>query len=85
MTHPTEADANPGALDGERLLTSDEVAVLYRVSPRTAARWAAAGKLGGLRTPGGQLRFRESAVRQAIGLSQTAPPPVNAAASFPAP
>ena len=51
---------------GERLLTPAEVAVLFRVDPKTATRWGAAGKMGSCRTPGGHLRFRESAVREQL-------------------
>jgi excisionase family DNA binding protein len=49
--------------DGDRLLTSGEVAVLFRVDPKTVTRWAAAGRVGSIRTPGGHRRFRESEVR----------------------
>lgn len=45
------------------LLTPGEVAVLFRVDPKTVNRWAAAGRLSSIRTPGGQRRFRESEVR----------------------
>jgi excisionase family DNA binding protein len=51
----------------ERLLTPDEVAALFRVERRTAVGWGAAGLLGAVRTPGGQLRFRASAVALHIG------------------
>ena len=36
---------------------------MFRVDPKTVTRWAAAGKLGSVRTPGGHRRFRESEVR----------------------
>jgi len=48
---------------GERLLTPGEVAQLFRVDPKTVTRWASAGRLGSIRTPGGHRRFRESEVR----------------------
>lgn len=48
---------------GDRLLTPGEVATLFRVDPKTVTRWAAAGRIGGIRTPGGHRRFRESEVR----------------------
>ena len=48
---------------GERLLTPGEVAALFRVDPKTVTRWAAAGRIGSIRTPGGHRRFRESEVR----------------------
>jgi excisionase family DNA binding protein len=49
----------------ERLLTSIEVATLFRVDPKTVARWARVGRLRTIPTPGGRLlRFPESAVRE---------------------
>lgn len=53
------------------LLTPGEVAVLFRVDPKTVTRWAAAGRFGrdsrGLltvvRTPGNHHRFRYSGLR----------------------
>jgi excisionase family DNA binding protein len=47
----------------DRLLTPGEVAALFRVDPKTVSRWAAAGKLSRIRTPGGHNRFRLSEVR----------------------
>ena len=47
----------------ERLLTSGEVAQLFRVDPKTVTRWAAAGRIPSIRTPGGHRRFAESQVR----------------------
>lgn len=47
----------------ERLLTPGEVAVLFRVDPKTVTRWAASGRIGSIRTPGGHRRFRESEVQ----------------------
>lgn len=47
----------------DRLLTPGEVANEFRVDPKTVTRWAAAGRLGSIRTPGGHRRFRESEVR----------------------
>ncbi len=46
-----------------RLLTPGEVATLFRVDPKTVTRWAAAGRIGSIRTPGGHRRFREAEVR----------------------
>jgi excisionase family DNA binding protein len=48
---------------GEHLLTPGEVALLFRVDPKTVTRWAAAGLIGSVRTPGGHRRFRESEIR----------------------
>jgi excisionase family DNA binding protein len=49
-----------------RLLTSGEVAALFRVDPKTVTRWAAEGRIGSIRTPGGHRRYRESEVRAAL-------------------
>lgn len=46
-----------------KLLTPAEVAALFRVDPKTVTRWAAAGKLAAIRTPGGHRRFYESDVK----------------------
>jgi len=45
------------------LLTPGEVAALFRVDPKTVTRWAAAGRISSIRTPGGHRRFKESEVR----------------------
>ena len=50
----------------ERLLTPAEVAVMFRVDPKTVTRWAVAGRIGSLRTPGGHRRFRESEVQNLL-------------------
>jgi len=39
---------------------------MFRVDPKTVTRWAAAGRIGSIRTPGGHLRFRESEVNQLL-------------------
>lgn len=46
--------------NGERLLTPQEVASMFSVSPKTVARWAAAGKISAVRTLGGHRRYREA-------------------------
>ena len=47
----------------EPLLTPAEVAVMFRVDPKTVTRWARAGKLTSIRTLGGHRRYREREVR----------------------
>ena len=47
----------------DRLLTSAEVASVFRVTRTTVASWARTGRLPSVRTPGGHRRYRESAVR----------------------
>lgn len=61
MSVPTQTDNA-----SERLLTPGEVAALFRVDPKTVTRWASAGRIGSIRTPGGHRRFRESEVRQML-------------------
>lgn len=56
-------DLAPRAPQRDRLLTPGEVATLFRVDPKTVTRWASAGRIGSIRTPGGHRRFRESEVR----------------------
>ncbi|MGQ0577028.1 MAG: BldC family transcriptional regulator [Pseudonocardia sp.] len=58
---------------GDRLLTPGQVAGLFAVDPRTVTRWAAAGRIGSLRTPGGHRRFRESEVRRLLADLTDAP------------
>jgi excisionase family DNA binding protein len=53
--------------DNDRLLTPGEVAEMFRVSPKTVTRWAAAGKISSLRTLGGHRRYREAEVRALLG------------------
>jgi excisionase family DNA binding protein len=48
----------------DALLTPSEVAVLFRVNPKTVTRWARAGKITAIRTLGGHRRFRASEIRQ---------------------
>jgi len=45
------------AVEPEILLTSGEVATLFRVTTKTVTRWAEAGKLPAIRTLGGHRRF----------------------------
>ena len=51
------------APENEPLLTTGEVASLYRVDAKSVARWVKTGKLAAVRTPGGRLRFREAEIR----------------------
>jgi len=48
--------------DGDRLLTPGEVAAVFRVNPKTVSRWAKAGRLAAVRTPGGHRRYRQTDV-----------------------
>jgi excisionase family DNA binding protein len=60
MASTTSQNAAPEA---DYLLTPAEVAGMFRVDPKTVTRWAKAGRLRSIRTPGGHRRFRESEVR----------------------
>ncbi|ADH91967.1 helix-turn-helix domain-containing protein [Arcanobacterium haemolyticum] len=42
------------------LMTPAEVAALFRVDPKTVARWSDSGKIPSIRTLGGHRRFRRS-------------------------
>lgn len=50
----------------EPLLTPAEVASMFRVDPKTVTRWCKAGRIAGIKTPGGHHRFRESDVRRML-------------------
>jgi excisionase family DNA binding protein len=52
---------NSAAATGERVLTSSEVADLFRVSIHAVRMWVKAGKLASV-SPGAHHRFRESDV-----------------------
>jgi len=71
---PTSTDAGTPAAGSVvpghpgNLLTPAEVAVLFRVDPKTVTRWANAGKLSAVRTLGGHRRFYESEVRRLLGM-----------------
>jgi excisionase family DNA binding protein len=46
----------------EKLYTPAEVASRFRVDPKTVTRWAKAGLLPVIKTPGGHRRYRASVV-----------------------
>jgi excisionase family DNA binding protein len=50
-------------IEPEALLTPQEVAVMFRVDPKTVTRWAKAGRITSIRTLGGHRRYREAEVR----------------------
>lgn len=47
----------------ERLLTPFEVARMFRVDTKTVTRWAKAGRVRAIRTPGGHRRYFEREIR----------------------
>lgn len=56
----------PKTYPDDYLLTPSEVGAAMRVDPKTVTRWAAAGKMPAIRTPGGHRRFYWVAVRAAL-------------------
>ncbi len=58
-----DSSSTQGARAQGGLLTPGEVAALFRVDPKTVTRWALAGRIGSIRTPGGHRRFHEAEVR----------------------
>jgi excisionase family DNA binding protein len=67
MTHDVPNDHTD-----DRLLTPGEVAALFRVDPKTVTRWALAGRITSLRTPGGHRRFWASSVHALLDRMDTA-------------
>ncbi|HYH49836.1 MAG TPA: BldC family transcriptional regulator [Acidimicrobiia bacterium] len=54
------------ATQGNDLLTPAEVALLFRVNPKTVTRWARAGKISAIRTLGGHRRFRREEIEAVL-------------------
>ena len=71
---PVEEPMASRTHEPEPLLTPAEVASMFRVDPKTVTRWASAGRIGSIRTPGGHRRFREVEVRALLASLTTAPP-----------
>lgn len=55
-----------GSPDLGKLMSPSEVAQLFNVDPKTVTRWARAGLLPVVRTPGGHRRYREEFVRSLL-------------------
>jgi excisionase family DNA binding protein len=55
------------------LLTPAEVAVMFRVNPKTVTRWARAGRISAVRTLGGHRRFRAAEIRRFLEEVQDLP------------
>jgi excisionase family DNA binding protein len=60
-------------LHTEPLLTPGEVAVMFRVDPKTVTRWAQEGKLTSIRTLGGHRRYREAEIRRLTAATRDCP------------
>jgi hypothetical protein len=52
-----------GTAEDVELLTAAQVAVMFRVDPKTVTRWGAAGRLARFRTPGGMSWYYGAEVR----------------------
>lgn len=52
------------------LIAPAEVAALLYVDPKTVSRWAAAGKIHSIRTPGGHRRFLRSEILAMIAVNE---------------
>lgn len=50
----------------EKLLTPAEVAEILRVKESTVRDWFRKGKIRGIRLPGGDVRIKESTVREIL-------------------
>ena len=50
-----------------RLMGPAEVAERFGVDPKTVTRWAKAGKIASVRTPGGHRRYRETDILALLG------------------
>jgi excisionase family DNA binding protein len=50
-------DPDISGLSPDAFYTTGEVAAIFGVDPYTVARWVKTGKIGGVRTPGGQYRI----------------------------
>jgi excisionase family DNA binding protein len=68
--------------EADVLLTPAEVASILYVDPKTVTRWAIAGKVNSVRTPGGHRRFLRSEILAMVGgvnhsqNPEPGPPPV---------
>lgn len=68
---PADTRSNAAPRQPERLMTPGQVAALFNVNPKTVTRWAGAGLLGAVRTPGGHRRFRASEVLALLNQNST--------------
>ena len=58
---------SPATQNDGGFLSRSQVARLFGVSASTVTRWARAGLIQSIRTPGGQYRFRADEIRKAAG------------------
>ena len=64
---------NIQSIEANALLTPSEVAAILYVDPKTVTRWAIAGKLNSIRTPGGHRRFLKSEILALMSWCQPHP------------
>jgi excisionase family DNA binding protein len=62
-----------GPMADNELLTPAEVAVMFRVNPKTVTRWARAGKISAVRTLGGHRRFHAIEIRRFLAEVENLP------------
>jgi excisionase family DNA binding protein len=53
----------------DELLRTSEVAVLFRVDPKTVTRWAKQGRIKAVRTLGGHRRYHKKDVEAALSIN----------------
>ncbi len=70
MTIPNR---QPAARGDSALLTPAQVADAFQVDVKTVTKWAQAGKLASIRTPGGHRRYRRSDVEKFLDAWTDAP------------
>lgn len=64
MATKKRGTGSPAISNEESLLTPYEAARLFRVDPKTIARWAETGKIPSTRTLGGHHRYPASRLRE---------------------
>ena len=57
----------------QALMTTAEVAALFRVDPKTVTRWADSGRLSAVRTLGGHRRYLQNEVSQLLAEGSSSP------------
>lgn len=65
--------------DPSDLMTPGEVAVMFRVDPKTVTRWCQMGRISSIRTPGGHRRFFRAEVEELLAANRETPASVEIA------
>lgn len=58
----TQQPETADTADYDQLLRPQDVALIFRVDPKTVTRWANKKRLTSVRTPGGHRRFKKSEI-----------------------